>query len=130
MAISSLRPWEKTSRRERATLHGSPSPYSSGRYFRSDGDRPGSPIVEKPPAMMLKMENVRILKRGTPAESHLFAEKSIGVGARDCRKSTDSSAGFYPGDGYANSPDPCFLPRFFDDRAPRLSSVAAEISSG
>ena len=111
MAISSLRPEEKTFRRARATLHGSPPPCSSGRYFRSDGARPGSPIVEKPPAMMLKMENVRILKRGTPAESHLFAEKAIGVGAPDCRKSTDSSAEFYAGGGYATSPDPSCLPR-------------------
>ena len=60
---------------------------------------------------MLKMENVRILKRGTPTESHLFAEKPIGVGAPDCRKSTDSSAEFYAGGGYATSPDPSCLPR-------------------
>ena len=130
MAISSLRPEEKSFRRARATLHGSPSPCSSGRYFRSDGAQPGSPIVEKP-REKARVRRIRVTVSSVESCTRIRTLAAIACPDADrlLRKQMTLRRG-------STLQDPHVFHfkhhsgRFFDDRAPRPISVAAEISSG
>ena len=124
-------PSEKIAWRESSTLPSS-SPCSSRRYIRSaqrksDRDRSKIPIVEKPSAVKLTLENVTILKRETAATNLQSTENPmVDVATDRCptnKSSTDfedlqkdipmvnRNPQFYAGPGFFSSPPPSSLPR-------------------
>ena len=91
-------PSEKIAWRESSTLPSS-SPCSSRRYIRSaqrksDRDRSKIPIVEKPSAVKLTLENVTILKRETAATNLQSTENPMVDVATDRCPTNKSSTDF------------------------------------